>query len=99
MIFAAGPVPQQIAIVRAIRIPGFTWDVGRHRPVPIAYIHDLPVGSAGGLLKPGAAGRINREPVTWTRDPASIQLGGFQRVLEIDLVQPPPLPALHVGAL
>ena len=99
MIFACCPVLQQIAIVRALRIARFARDIGRHRPVPIGHVENLPVRSAVRLLEPGAAGRVDREPVTRPPHRAATQLGRFQRMLEIDLVQPPPLPAIHLGTL
>src|SRR5260370_24815206 len=95
MILARSPVLEQIAIMHASRIARFARHIRDHRPVPIAEIENLPVGRAAGLQS-GTAGRVDREPVARPRQWTAMPLRRFQWMREVDLVQPPPLPALHV---
>src|SRR5260370_31860458 len=99
MVFACRPILEQIAVVRTRRVARFSGDVGCHRPVPIANIQNLRVRRAARLLEGGSTGGIDREPVSGTRDWTAMELVGVQGMREVDLVQPTPLPALHVGSL
>src|SRR5438270_4114794 len=53
---ACGPLLDQIAVVRTLRVAGFAWNVGHYGTVPIAHVENLPERGAGGLLKCRTAG-------------------------------------------